>query len=215
METILAIETSTRVSGVALWRQGQIIYDSASEATSIDGFDLSAMTQRAFDAAGVAVDQLDVLAVDIGPGGLNAVRAGVTFANGLATSLDIPIVAVSSLLIMGFEAQSLTNLPVVCVRGATTQDALLAIYDRGEVQEPVRGSIAQLKEHLQRLHSNYAVAGRYRKALIAEVGASNLVDSGVEHPTAAALLSALAEIEPRPTRTKAPVKITYPEGKMG
>jgi tRNA threonylcarbamoyladenosine biosynthesis protein TsaB len=212
MKTILAIETSTRTSSVALWRGNQLAYDSEFEPVASDGFDLAALVTRALAAAKIEAGDINLIAVDAGPGGLNAVRAGVTFANGLALSLGIPIVALSSLAIMGFQAQAATGLPVVCLRGASTDNALMALYDAGRVGEQFRGTLSALAERARELRSPHAFAGRYREQMIEQLGRPDLAtDSGVDRPTAAGLLAALAAQGPALVPDSAPVQILYPE----
>lgn len=212
MSIILAIETSSRRSSIALSRDDTVLYDSDAHAVSIEGFDLSSMLNRALEAAAIDAADISLVAVDVGPGGLNAVRAGVTFANGLALSLDIPMLAARSLDIIAHQAHTVTGLPVICVRGATVENASLAICDRQSDPSPIYGSITDVAERLPPLNGGqYAVAGRFRHELSAALPQLHLIDSGIEGPTAVGLLAFVQSSRETLQSVPGPIEIIYPE----
>jgi len=64
--------------------------------------------------AKLSLDELDRIAVVIGPGSFTGVRVGVAFARGLALALDIPCIGVTSLeaaMPTGFRGPTLGALP--------------------------------------------------------------------------------------------------------
>lgn len=82
------------------------VFDSESgEALAVAGDDigrghaerLMAFVDEALDAAGKALDDIDRIAVTIGPGSFTGIRIGVAAARGFALALDRPAVGVSTL----------------------------------------------------------------------------------------------------------------------
>lgn len=211
MITVLAIETSSRRSSVAISRDGAVVFDSDEAAVSADGFDLAKLVAHAFECADLPIGGIAAVAVDVGPGGLNAVRAGVTFANGLALALGIPVMAATSMEVMAHQAWSSLRLPVVCVRGATRENASLAIRDDSNPMTLSYGELSVLAGCVAGLRGSYAVAGRFRKELIELLPAMALIDSGIEAPTAAGLLSLVNSEAGPDRRSAAPISIIYPD----
>ena len=58
------------------------------------------LIERAMADAGLRFDQLDRLAVTIGPGGFTGLRVGVSAARALALATGLPVVGLSSLALM-------------------------------------------------------------------------------------------------------------------
>jgi tRNA threonylcarbamoyladenosine biosynthesis protein TsaB len=94
---ILVIETSTPASSVALGDAGAVVASAERvDRTGHAGFIVTAM-DFCFDQAGWGPQDLDVVAVDVGPGLYTGIRVGISTAQGLGAALGVPLVAVSSL----------------------------------------------------------------------------------------------------------------------
>jgi tRNA threonylcarbamoyladenosine biosynthesis protein TsaB len=100
---LLAIETATELVGAALageegitvgWRVGRRLHSES----------LAPIVQHICNSAGVALRELDAVAVDVGPGLFTGLRVGVAMANGLALALDRPVLGASSLDILAAAA---------------------------------------------------------------------------------------------------------------
>lgn len=209
---LLAIETSSRRSSVAIARHGEVAFDSDMAVQLMDGFDLAKLVAHAFETTDVPIEELSAVAVDVGPGGLNAVRAGVTFANGLALSRGIPMIAATSMEIMAHQAATSTGLPVICIRGATRENASLVVHGGPKPAALSFGDLSTLARSLADLRGPYAVAGRFRTQLMEVLPAMTLIDSGVEGPTAAGLLALATRDTGADRRAAPPISIIYPDG---
>jgi tRNA threonylcarbamoyladenosine biosynthesis protein TsaB len=98
--TIVAIETATETVGVAV-RTGS----GAEAAFTLRGRrrhveTLAPAMEHLFAQVGMAPSDLDVVAVDLGPGLFTGLRVGVAAAKGLAQALGIGVVGLSSLDIL-------------------------------------------------------------------------------------------------------------------
>ena len=97
MALILSLETGTEICSVGLARHGELL--SLREST--DGRNharlLGVYIQELLEEMEIDPDELDAVAVGMGPGSYTGLRVGVSMAKGLCYGLDIPLIAVNSL----------------------------------------------------------------------------------------------------------------------
>jgi tRNA threonylcarbamoyladenosine biosynthesis protein TsaB len=98
---LLALDSATpsSVAGVLL-PDGRIVEardDPPADSRGEHAARLQPLAEQALAEAGVGWDDLDRLAVGVGPGGFTGLRIGVATARALAQARGLPLVAVSSL----------------------------------------------------------------------------------------------------------------------
>jgi tRNA threonylcarbamoyladenosine biosynthesis protein TsaB len=94
---LLAFETVGTGVSAAAFEDGDLI-DSLEDPERCDQAErLLPLIDRLRDRLGWAWMAVDVLAVDVGPGGFTAIRTGVAAARALALALDRPVLGVTSL----------------------------------------------------------------------------------------------------------------------
>jgi tRNA threonylcarbamoyl adenosine modification protein YeaZ len=101
---VLAIETATPASSVALGEDGEL----AALNVRVDrrghvGFLVPAI-DFCFRASGWDRNDIDVVVVDQGPGPFTGIRAGLATAQAFAAALGVPLVGVSSLTVLAVRA---------------------------------------------------------------------------------------------------------------
>ncbi len=93
---LLALDTSTEHCSVALQANGQLYLRAAvtprEHSQKILGF-----VDDVLREAGISLQQLDGLVSGVGPGSFTGVRIGVSVAQGLAFSCDLPVYPVDTL----------------------------------------------------------------------------------------------------------------------
>ena len=97
---IVAIETATETVGVAVRTGGGIEAAFTLRGRRRHVETLAPAMEHLFAQVGMAATDLDVVAVDLGPGLFTGLRVGVAAANGLAQALGIGVVGLSSLDIL-------------------------------------------------------------------------------------------------------------------
>lgn len=133
---VLAIETSTAASSVALADEGGVV----ASARRLDrrghvGFLVPAL-DFCFAQAGWSPSDLELVAVDVGPGLFSGIRAGLATAQAVAGAVGVPIVPVIS-------------LDAVALRAATGHRRIWSVVDvrRKEVAvgpyRPVPGGVVR------------------------------------------------------------------------
>lgn len=95
---LLAIETSPRVGSVALSTADGTIRSAELTAERGQARDLAGAIERLCAEAGVAMRQLDAIAVGLGPGGYTGMRLAVATARTLGYVLGRPVLGVASSL---------------------------------------------------------------------------------------------------------------------
>lgn len=98
---ILAIDTATEACSVALLSDEPVKGIELEEIFEIIPRQhterVLPMVDSVLEKTGVSLSQLDALAFNCGPGSFTGVRVGTSVAQGLAFSVDLPVIPVSSL----------------------------------------------------------------------------------------------------------------------
>ena len=97
MSLILCIETGTDVCSVGIARDGELVSLRESDEGRDHAKKVGVFVDELLHETGVAPDELDAVAVGMGPGSYTGLRIGVSFAKGLCYGLNIPLLAVGSL----------------------------------------------------------------------------------------------------------------------
>lgn len=94
---LLAIDTATEACSVAL-QVGDGVHARHVEAPREHGERVLGMVDEVLAEAGLAPQQLDLIALGRGPGAFTGVRMGTGLVQGIALGLDRPVVRVSTLV---------------------------------------------------------------------------------------------------------------------
>ena len=100
MSLILNIETATGVCSVALAQDGELIGLVESNTKNSHSSVLTLFMDEVIKTAGVALSELDAVAVSEGPGSYTGLRIGVATAKGFCYALEKPLIGVSTLRAM-------------------------------------------------------------------------------------------------------------------
>lgn len=132
---ILAIDTATSASSIALGDEDQLAAMSVRVDRRGHGGFLVPAIDFAFQSAGWEPSDIEVVAVDVGPGLFTGIRAGISTAQAIAAAVGAPIVTVNS-------------LTALAVRAATGRRRIWPVVDirRGQYAtrpfRPVPGGVA-------------------------------------------------------------------------
>ena len=101
---ILALDTSSAAGSAAIARDGVVLAERAGDGTRTHGQRLPRELMAILDAAGVALHDVDRLAVATGPGSFTGLRVGIATIQGLALAQHKLVVPVSSFEALAFVA---------------------------------------------------------------------------------------------------------------
>ncbi len=92
MSKVLAIDTSTSRTSVAIIDNGSVLYSGFRDGATAHGPSLPALVQEA-----LAISDVDEIVVGMGPGPFTGLRVGIAFAESFALARAIPVRGVCSL----------------------------------------------------------------------------------------------------------------------
>ena len=95
--TILGIETATDVCGTAVVREGKTLAESVLREAHIHAAMLMHQIHDVLERSKLSLQQIDGIAVSIGPGSFTGLRIGLSAAKGLAWAVGKPLAAVPTL----------------------------------------------------------------------------------------------------------------------
>ena len=147
---VLGIETSAARGGVALARDGRPLAGRTFEKGLVHGREVAPAIELALEEAGISLKQIDVIAVDVGPGSYTGVRVGVATAKTLAWALEARLAAVVSLDALAEAAKDL-GPSIVPVLDARRNQLYTAAYrsDAGSVTRVSGPSVVALDGFLE------------------------------------------------------------------
>jgi tRNA threonylcarbamoyladenosine biosynthesis protein TsaB len=139
---VLAVESATGTAGVALADQSGVLASSTVDGGRRHTETIAPAIETLTGRLGLALSDLDALAVDIGPGLFTGLRVGVGTVQALAFALDRPVVAATSLDILAravLEADPAEDRLVVPVVDARRGEVFATLVRSGSA-DPVDGA---------------------------------------------------------------------------
>ena len=115
--SILAIDTATQVSSVAVLKEGRLLAELTMQGKLTHSETLLPHIEQVLKMAAVAKEELTGIAVSNGPGSFTGLRIGLAAAKAMSYVLGIPLVGVSTLQALAYQ------LPAPGVRGMCLLDA--------------------------------------------------------------------------------------------
>jgi tRNA threonylcarbamoyl adenosine modification protein YeaZ len=129
MSKVLAIDTSTSRSCVAIIDGSKLLYSGYRDGATAHGPSLPALVQEA-----LAVSDVDEVVVGMGPGPFTGLRVGIAFAQSFALAREIPVRGVCSLDAI---AAQVTEKDFIITVDARRKEVYWAHYTNGiRVGEP-------------------------------------------------------------------------------
>ena len=129
MSKVLAIDTSTSRSCVAIIDGAKVLYSGFRDGATAHGPSLPALVQEA-----LAVSDVDEVVVGMGPGPFTGLRVGIAFAQSFALAREIPVRGVCSLDAI---AAQVTDKDFIITVDARRKEVYWARYTDGvRVGEP-------------------------------------------------------------------------------
>ncbi len=137
---ILGLDTSTAATAAGVWAPGgpafEARHDPAEGERPGHAGRLLALVEAALDGAGAGWDDVERIAVGVGPGGFTGLRHGIATARALAQGRGLPLAGVSSLEALARGAQrhagGAGGHPILAVIDARRGEVFAAAWQGGE-----------------------------------------------------------------------------------
>jgi len=160
---ILHIETSTEICSAAISSSEGVLAFKEHFIERSHAAILTSLIEEVIAESNIDFTNLHAVAVSKGPGSYTGLRIGVSTAKGICYALNIPLIAVDTLLIMAEMAQEKYNLPsedvlFVPMIDARRMEVYSAIYDSSlNIVENVKANIIDENSFAEFLNKNRLV----------------------------------------------------------
>lgn len=134
MSTIINIETSSKICSVAMTKDGVVELELEDSEGMNHAVKLAPFVERCMEELKRKGEKPDAVAVSLGPGSYTGLRIGLSFAKGLAFSLGIPLIGLSTLQILAVKAM-FRNMTwegdelIACLIDARRMEVFAGVFD--------------------------------------------------------------------------------------
>ena len=188
MSLLLAIESSSNEYRVVIGRDGEVVFDSIVDNCEGELRTLGSLLFCGLETLNARADEIKGVAINVGPGSLTFVRAGISFVNALAFGLKVDIYPFNWFEIIARQTMNASHLPVLCAVPAANDNAYVGLI-KGESVEIMRfGPLEKTIVEVARDVPECAVAGRIRHRFAPLLTEVKIIDTGIEGPDARVLL---------------------------
>jgi len=177
---LLAIDTSTETAGLALLDEQYLVAEIAWHCGQNHTIQLLPQLNSLLDKIKVNLQSVAGIVVAKGPGSFNGLRVGISTAKGLAFSLDIPIVGISTLEAAAYQ-YAVTGLPIRPIFGAGREEIATATYQqrRGKWQQLVPERLTTIDTLISEVQTKTVFCGEYipqvAEKLIEQLGTKAII----------------------------------------
>jgi tRNA threonylcarbamoyl adenosine modification protein YeaZ len=125
----LAIDTSTETASLALAQDSELLAELTWHCGQSHSVQLLPNLAHLLSQTGASLQSIKGIIVARGPGSFNGLRVGISTAKGLAFSLDVPLVGISSLEAAAYP-HAATSLAICPIFNAGRGEIATAIYQQ-------------------------------------------------------------------------------------
>jgi len=125
----LAIDTSSNIAGIVLSRKGEVLTELTWQTVQNHTVELIPNLVHLLKQAKVELNSIEAIIVAKGPGSFNGLRVGISTAKGLAFSLNIPLLGISTLEAEAYPF-AYTGLPLCPLHKAGGEEIATALYQQ-------------------------------------------------------------------------------------
>jgi len=125
---VLGIDTATWTATAGVVRDGEVLGEGVYREERSHTRSLTQLVDRVLGDAGLAIADVDGLAVSIGPGSFTGLRVGLALAKGIAFAGGLPIAAVSTLEALAWAADAAPGDTVCAALDARKREVYAASF---------------------------------------------------------------------------------------
>lgn len=170
---VLGIDTSTKTTAIGLIEDDEVLCDYNLTGRVAHSESVTDMIHEIFKKFEFSLNDIDLIAVGLGPGSFTGLRIGITIAKVMAFALDKEIIGVSSLIANSMSDDGLVST-IVDARRGNVYASIIKNEDEPEVLfEDEILSFENFKEELQK-YDEVIITGLDGDKFIAEISNGKL-----------------------------------------
>jgi tRNA threonylcarbamoyladenosine biosynthesis protein TsaB len=112
---LLAIDTSTRNVGIAIYDGIQVLSETIWASRDYHTVELAPAIEETLSRVGLVIQNFKLLAVATGPGSFTGLRIGLAVAKGIALACHLPIIGIPTLDIVAESQPISPGLPLAAI----------------------------------------------------------------------------------------------------
>lgn len=130
---ILGLDTSTRAASVAIWSDGDLLGEIVLNDKRTHSQKLMPILESLCKLADTDLDDVDLLAVCVGPGSFTGIRIAMATVKALGHVKNIPVVAVNSLESLAYNLydSEIRLIPIIDAQGSQVYSAIYESVGEG------------------------------------------------------------------------------------
>jgi len=184
---LIAIDTSTDTASIAVVQDSEVLAELTWRCEQNHSVELLPRLTQLLEQAKLSIESARGIIVARGPGSFNGLRVGISAAKGLAFSLGVPIIGISTLEAAAYQHAD-TGLPICPVFNAGRGEVAVALYQMqgSEWSQLVAEHLATIEALCSQIVAETVFCGEYAPVIAAEL--RNRLGQKVVIPSAAALV---------------------------
>ncbi len=135
---ILAIETATMCGSVAIVSEEKCLAENSIDTTTTHSKRLIQQVDYVMKETGLEWDNIDAVAVSLGPGSFTGLRIGLSTAKGLVMATGLPLIGVPTLDGLAAQVAAPSGARICTLLDARKKEVYGAFYDSNESGIPER-----------------------------------------------------------------------------
>lgn len=218
--SILGIDTATAASAVCVLRSDGAVFEVEPTAARLaerpaHAAELMPAAARCMDDSGLAWDELEAIAVGVGPGMFTGLRIGIATARGLSRSSGVELRPVSSLAALAAGVDDLLTLALIDARRG---EVFAALHDGAKTMwEPFAAAPEAIADRLGEEGTSPLAVGdgaiRFREVLEAAGAKVPKSDSRAHVVRGLSICRLAAAAAPAPVTAVLPEYLRLPDAK--
>jgi tRNA threonylcarbamoyladenosine biosynthesis protein TsaB len=139
MAVILNIDTAVETASLCLSDDDKPVGLTINESRNDQAAWLHRAIHQLTQEQGISLNQIEAVAVSIGPGSYTGLRLGLSAAKGLCYALNIPLITIGTLKMMAYAVSEESSGLICPLIDARRMEVFTAVYDKSfsEVIKPV------------------------------------------------------------------------------
>lgn len=160
---ILGIDSSAKSASVAVTENGRVLSSFFVNTGLTHSQTLMPMIDNALKCADISLDNIDLIAVNKGPGSFTGIRIGVAAAKGIADTAGIKCCGVSTLLSMSYNLLPF-NCIICAVMDARCSQVYTALFKNNDghierIMNDCAMAVSDLSDRLKEFTENIILVG--------------------------------------------------------